>query len=33
VENGFMWASDKAGLGVDPIMETLGKPVFSTRPN
>jgi L-alanine-DL-glutamate epimerase-like enolase superfamily enzyme len=33
VKNGFMWASDKAGLGVDPITETLGKPVFSTRPN
>jgi len=31
VKNGFMWASDAPGLGVEPIMKALGKPVFSTR--
>ena len=30
MENGYMTASDRPGLGVEPIMEVLGEPVFVT---
>ena len=30
MENGYMKASDRPGLGVEPIMEVLGEPVFVT---
>ena len=29
VEDGFMTAPDSPGLGVEPIMDVLGEPVFS----
>ena len=31
VDGGYMTAPDAPGLGVEPLMDVLGKPVFTVR--